>query len=1121
MTPTDGEQQDAHRPPGRFDRLMHSFDMVAELDESGAYVEASPNVKRILGHDPEDLIGLPATTLIHPDDLERLQRDLVDAFDLPEPKLLDYRVRHADGSWRHLESTVTVSDTPDGRRALVVARDVTERRRIQDALAVSEERLNLLIRNAPVVLFAINALGTFTAYEGAGMAALGLAPGALVGRSVYDVCRDHPALLENVRRALAGETFSAHAAFGDSVFETYHAPVRDDSGAIVGIIGVGVDATQRVRGEQALRRESELRELMMTHATDAIAAFDVHGCFQMVNERLCEITGYASEELIGQGYAIIARDSTDVARFDGFADLLRERAPFSVETRIVRKDGAERLLRINLAHMLKDDVVTGAVGIGRDITEQRWSEMLVAGQRSVLEMMAAGEPLPAVLEALTGLVESLADGVICSVLLLDDDGCTLRHASAPNLPAEYCAAIDGAQIGPNVGSCGTAAWRGETVIVEDIDNDPLWADFRALAADHGLRACWSTPILMSDGSVAGTFAMYYREPRAPRDRELDVINMAGRAAALAVGRERSERAVRARTAELEDSRRRLEEKSLLLERALEQERERARRDPLTGALNHAAITQELADVLAARDAAPVGVAMLDVDGLKAANDTYGHQVGDQVLVTVARELSRSGAIVGRYGGDEFVAILPEADRAAAERYRSAVLAALEAAGLTDAQSGAHVPIVASIGLAIYPEEAVAVDDLIRLSDAAMYASRRSGQQGNGTLGRAMGGDRAAKMVGEIVPLLTSPGDVQEKLRLVAHRLSVGAGYAGVNFVLADADRLASSAFARAPNADIDTWNRRIGREQNPKVTAILQRTLRPVVIDHVASTDLLNEQARAMLGYVGIRSAIIAPMLWQGEVIGALSVGSKDESAFSVRDVEFLMAVATQVTAIVRMATLLEDLRESTDRIMRAHTETVLMLAGAAEAHDHTTGRHLQRVRTLVEALALQMGYDQEHASELGLAGVLHDIGKIRVPDMVLGSREKLADSEWVLMKQHTLWGSEFLSGQQGFELASQVARCHHERWDGEGYPAGLRGDDIPEAAQITAVADAFDAMTNDRPYRRGRPLEEAVAEIVRCSGAQFSPRIVDALAALHARGALDALMPLEDDGSGEEWMAA
>jgi diguanylate cyclase (GGDEF)-like protein len=503
----------------------------------------------------------------------------------------------------------------------------------------------------------------------------------------------------------------------------------------------------------------------------------------------------------------------------------------------------------------------------------------------------------------------------------------------------------------------------------------------------------------------------------------------------------------------------------------------------------------------------VAIAMVDVDGLKVANDTYGHPMGDAVLVRVADELSRGCAIVGRYGGDEFIAVLDGADRAGAEAYRDDILASLRDASLIDPQTGASVPVVVSIGLAIYPEEAGAVDDLIRLSDSAMYAARRRRNDAREqTLARTLGGDRAARMVGELVPLLTSPGAIDDKLRLVAHRLSVGAGYDAVHFILGGArpETRSSSAFARVPAADLDRFNEAQRSELNDKIARLLQDTKRPIIIDELADNDLIAAPMRDGLLAAGFHAVLIAPMLMEDELIGALSVGSKQPGAFSVRDAEFVMAVATQVTAIVQMSRLLERLHRSSARLRRAHEETVLMLASAAEAHDHTTGRHLARVRDISEALAIELGYSPEDAHALGLAATLHDIGKVRVPDSVLGSSSALADAEWALMRQHTLWGAAFLSGQQGFELAAIVARHHHERWDGGGYPDRLSGDDIPEAAQIITVADSLDAMTNDRPYRVGRPVSQAVAEIVRCSGTQFSPRVVDALVGIYGRGDLD-----------------
>lgn len=171
----------------------------------------------------------------------------------------------------------------------------------------------------------------------------------------------------------------------------------------------------------------------------------------------------------------------------------------------------------------------------------RRREHLVEGENEVLKMIIDRAPLPAVLEALTRVAERQStSGLLASVLLMGDDGIHLRHGAAPSLPPAYSMAIDGVAIGPGVGSCGTAAWRRSQVIVSDIDTDPLWAGFRELAARHGLRACWSTPIMSSKGTVLGTFALYYRHACEPTDEDESTINILTRTAALAIEHYRTE-----------------------------------------------------------------------------------------------------------------------------------------------------------------------------------------------------------------------------------------------------------------------------------------------------------------------------------------------------------------------------------------------------------------------------------------------------------------------------------------------------------------------------------------------------------------------------------------------------
>jgi putative two-component system response regulator len=246
------------------------------------------------------------------------------------------------------------------------------------------------------------------------------------------------------------------------------------------------------------------------------------------------------------------------------------------------------------------------------------------------------------------------------------------------------------------------------------------------------------------------------------------------------------------------------------------------------------------------------------------------------------------------------------------------------------------------------------------------------------------------------------------------------------------------------------------------------------------------------------------PLVWQAEWIGSMGVGSHELAAFVPRDARFLSTVAGHASAIIQSERMVEELRLASQQLAASHGETVMLLAGSVEAHDATTGRHLVRVRELTEALALELGLEPEEAAAMGTASVLHDIGKVRVPDAILKSPDKLSENEWLTMKQHTVWGAEFLSSHSGFELAAEIARAHHERWDGSGYPHGLVGDAIPLSAQVVSVADAFDAMTSDRPYRLGRSHRSAIREIFTHSGAQFSPAVVAALLRVYRRGALE-----------------
>jgi PAS domain S-box-containing protein len=173
----------------------------------------------------------------------------------------------------------------------------------------------------------------------------------------------------------------------------------------------------------------------------------------------------------------------------------------------------------------------------------RESVELVAGQNQVLELIARGAPLHVSLEALLRVIEGQCPGTLCSILLLDPDGLHVRRGAAPSLPESFIRALEGQPIGPHAGSCGTAAFRREPVVVDDIATDPLWERYRAAALSHGLRACWSTPIFDADRHVLGTFALYFRAPGRPTERHLRLVDLSAHTAAISIVKHRETQAL--------------------------------------------------------------------------------------------------------------------------------------------------------------------------------------------------------------------------------------------------------------------------------------------------------------------------------------------------------------------------------------------------------------------------------------------------------------------------------------------------------------------------------------------------------------------------------------------------
>jgi putative nucleotidyltransferase with HDIG domain len=285
-----------------------------------------------------------------------------------------------------------------------------------------------------------------------------------------------------------------------------------------------------------------------------------------------------------------------------------------------------------------------------------------------------------------------------------------------------------------------------------------------------------------------------------------------------------------------------------------------------------------------------------------------------------------------------------------------------------------------------------------------------------------------------------------------------------------------------------------------RATTTVQSTRRIAIVGLLASTIVIAAFALAL------RRGIQVPL-------GRLRNGARQLAGgelgarVAVPDLRELHDVAAQFNT---MAAALEaghtalahanaslEMRVSvrTRELERARLELLSRLARAAEFRDDDTHEHTARVGCIAALLARELGLPEADVQRLRVAAPLHDVGKIGVPDAILLKPAKLTPSEWTVMQQHALIGADLLAGSASdvLEEAARIARSHHERWDGTGYPDRLAGDSIPLAARIVAVADVFDALTHDRPYKTAWPIEDAVAEICRQSGHHFDSAVVDA----------------------------
>jgi HD-GYP domain-containing protein (c-di-GMP phosphodiesterase class II) len=267
---------------------------------------------------------------------------------------------------------------------------------------------------------------------------------------------------------------------------------------------------------------------------------------------------------------------------------------------------------------------------------------------------------------------------------------------------------------------------------------------------------------------------------------------------------------------------------------------------------------------------------------------------------------------------------------------------------------------------------------------------------------------------------------------------------------------------------------------------------RKIVIIHDLTKQAGAFTASPLLNVEGFISYFASPLLAKGQIKGVLEIFHRSPLDPDAEWLEFLETLAGQAAIAIENAQMFNELQRSNLELELAYNHTLEGWVRALDMRDDETEGHTQRVTTATIFLARQMGMNGTMMEHLRRGALLHDIGKIAIPDHILRKPGPLTDEEWEVMRRHPVYAYEMLAPINYLLPALDIPYYHHERWDGSGYPNGLKGEQIPLPARIFAVVDVWDALNSDRPYRRAWPKEQVITYIRTQSGTHFDPRVVE-----------------------------
>lgn len=494
---------------------------------------------------------------------------------------------------------------------------------------------------------------------------------------------------------------------------------------------------------------------------------------------------------------------------------------------------------------------------------------------------------------------------------------------------------------------------------------------------------------------------------------------------------------------------------------------------------------------------PAAVIMADLDLLRNINNTYGHLAGDTVLAGIGQIIKttiREYDIAGRFGGEEFVIVLPEASQDEACAMAERVRLAIEAATFEVTTSPTPLRATMSLGIACFPGDGQTGNSLIHAADVAVYQAKIQGRN-------------------RVVCNADVPHVVRLEHEAVEDRLdgSCSAAFTprpesvtGVEAALAvahlPAQPIASTGITTtsvpslpvpliAVTAQVEANTGSLPHQIYVLVVLVVAAAL-GTVLAGFATAPVLDLPRLALVGGLGLLVFVLLLVLSQ-----KLLVSYAEQSGCQLKRINEQLVVSNHemIGANTELKQLNRELQSRNGDLRRLNDELFVTLARILDARDPYVDRHAAQVATYAAAIAVELELPPERVKAVRQAGYLHDIGKIGLPERILYKPAKLTSEEYETVKKHARTGGDLLAGAPSLRHLASAVRHHHERWDGTGYPDGLQGPAIPLEARILSVCDSVEAMASDRPYQHSKSAAEIVAEVKQCAGTQFDPGVVAA----------------------------